>query len=129
MKLTLSATPVENACAHARFRDTIMEKGWDTLNMHISAECDNEAGFFAIGYLEGLLSYTKMRTFWRSYIGKYHYKVDHYSCSDDDNPTLKRSYALMKRIDAKMKEVIKTVGGKQDEMTHQTVGQLAKLYD
>jgi hypothetical protein len=48
---------------------------------------------------------------WRNYIGKSYYNVDKYSCNGDDNEKLKKSYALMKKIDAKFKEVIKKVGG------------------
>ena len=75
-----------------------MTKGWDTLNLHIDTECDNQVGYFAIGYLEGLLSYQKIRYLWRNYISKYHYKIDDYKCNEDINSNLKKSLELMNKI-------------------------------
>lgn len=88
-KLYLSDRMEDNACATAEFKDTIMETGWDTLRMAIADHCDNRVGFLAVGYLEGLLSYDKMRHLWRNYIAKGYYKVGDYRDSHDDNNSLR----------------------------------------
>jgi hypothetical protein len=75
--------------AKAEFKDTIMETGWDTLKMEISENYDNRVGYLAVGYLEGLLSYDKIRYLWRSYIAHHYYHVDEYRDWHDDNTLLR----------------------------------------
>ncbi len=83
-----------------------METGWDTLNMEVADYCDSRVGFLAVGYLEGLLSYEKMRHLWRNYIAHNTYHVDEYRDWHDDNGLLKKSYELLNRIDDKFKRVM-----------------------
>jgi len=61
------------------FGDNIMTKGWDSLNMEVSDECDNEVGYYLVGYLEGILSYQKIRYLWRNYIADNHFGVKDYT--------------------------------------------------
>lgn len=102
-----------------------MTKGWDTLNLHLEEACDTQVGYFAIGYLEGLLSYQKIRHLWRNYIGYHHYRITDYNCQADTNQNLKKSLDLMTRIQNKMKEVFKKV---EDDVGYQKqMKQLRKL--
>lgn len=110
-RLYLSDRIEGGACASAEFKDTIMETGWDTLNMEIADNCDNRVGFLAVGYLEGLLSYEKIRHLWRNYISKGEFNVDEYRDWHDDNGLLKKSYELVSRIDDKFKRVMHKYNG------------------
>lgn len=93
-----------------------MTKGWDTLNMYISSECDNEEGYYLIGYLEGILTYKKMRYLWRNYIADNHFGVKDYSQNGiDDNKRLKDVYGLMDKISTKFKKEMEWMSTHDDQ--------------
>ena len=64
--LEFSQVKASNCIAKATFRDSIDREGWDTLYLEVLVQ--NEASYYAIGVLEGLLSAKKTQSFIKSYI-------------------------------------------------------------
>ena len=105
-------------CAIGRFKDQIKKIGWDTLliegDVNLCGENQEDQdinGYYALGYLEGLMTYDQIRYLWNSYIWKNHfYQHGDYTVDSEVAAVSDQLYQLvlkdMKEIYQKMQKVI-----------------------
>ena len=88
---------LKKSIGKAVFHDSIMLTGWDTLYLQINHP--HAKSHYAIGHLEGLLTYRKIEYFFKQYILEHNFNIKNFDLHKIENyPTMSLVLKLLKRL-------------------------------